>query len=56
MWQTYPRKLMHHFADGRVSILEAAVTRVPKIITVENVECEIILTKLQIAENKQVLP
>ncbi len=48
--------LIHHFADGRVSILEAAVTRVPKIITVENVECEIILTKLQIAENKQVLP
>ncbi|GES46449.1 hypothetical protein RsS62_57010 [Rhizobium dioscoreae] len=42
-----PRMLIHHFADGRVSILEAAVTRVPKIIIVENAECEIILTKLQ---------
>lgn len=41
-------------AGSVVLFLETAVTRIPKIIIVENVEREIIFTEFQITENKQV--
>lgn len=47
-------RIVYPIASNVVSLLKTAVTSIPKIIIVENVEREIILTEFQITENKQV--
>jgi len=42
-------RIAYPFAGNVVSFLETAVTSIPKIVIVENVESEVIFTKFEIA-------